>query len=262
MGFVDLWRGILFCDVLPAEGKPIPPLRYVKLPPPFQPSEYSDDARLTRDIAVVQEGRMIKYVALQLHWKPCPGFKDHYVVDGWVSRAWNRPVAASYLEDCWDLDCTCKSSAITVDSNQHFELLPKVLDNGGTPLSPFNKLFICQPTLSLHDNDGIVYFMTKKNRWDHKAWVIAVDMRKNTLRGVAEFSAERFVGMNFAYVHSRISKFLLRAPGTMKDLKRSGTELLGSSVKKHAGFWMSMPPWDLGQKKHDSEMEGDGDDMV
>uniref|UniRef100_A0A0A9SIU7 Uncharacterized protein n=1 Tax=Arundo donax TaxID=35708 RepID=A0A0A9SIU7_ARUDO len=57
MAFLDLWRGILFCDVLPAQGQAIPPLRYVPLPSILPKSKFSGDARLARDIAVVQGGR-------------------------------------------------------------------------------------------------------------------------------------------------------------------------------------------------------------
>ncbi|CAL4937690.1 unnamed protein product [Urochloa decumbens] len=199
MGFVDLWRGILFCDVLKVEqGKPTPPLRYVMLPPPLLPNvEDSCDAGLARDIAVVvQQGRTLKYVELQVHWKACPTLRGRYVNDGWMSRFQN-------MEQ--------ESSEITVYSKPHFELPPKVLDDGGMPQESFKGLEICQPTLSLHDDDDTVYFMTHKNQMDDKASVIAVDMKNNTLQGVAEFDSGRAVGI--AYVHSRISKYLTTAPG-------------------------------------------------
>ncbi|OEL38967.1 hypothetical protein BAE44_0000016 [Dichanthelium oligosanthes] len=172
----------------------------------------SGDARLARDITVVQQGRTIKYVELQVRWKPCPTFRGRYVKDGWMSRTWSRPVAADDCsEDCWDPGCKQESSDIPVDGNPHFELLPKVVDHGGMPLKPFKGLHICQPTLSLHDDDGTIYFMTKKNHMDGMAWVIAVDMHRNTLRGVAEFSADRTVGVGFTYMHSRISQYLTTA---------------------------------------------------
>lgn len=53
--------------------------------------------------------------------------------------------------------------------------------------------------------------MAKKDRMvrmDGKAWVVAVDIKNNTLQEVAEFAAERFAGVGFAYMHSRISKYL------------------------------------------------------
>ncbi|CAL4912633.1 unnamed protein product [Urochloa decumbens] len=181
------------------------------LPPPLLPNvEDSCDAGLARDIAVVQQGRTLKYVELQVHWKACPTFRGCYVNDGWMSRTWSRPVAADCSGDGWDLGCKQESSDITVCSKPHFELSPRMLDDGGMPLESLEGLAICQPTLSLHDDDDTVYFKTKKNRMDDKAWVIAVDMKNNTLQGVAEFASGRAVGI--AYMHSRISKYLTATP--------------------------------------------------
>ncbi|KAL6648235.1 hypothetical protein ACP70R_012459 [Stipagrostis hirtigluma subsp. patula] len=209
MGFVDLWHGILFCDVLRVEASPM--LRYVTLPPPILPVVPDMvDARLFRDIAVI--GDRIKYVELQVRWEPCPVFEREYIMDGWESATWSRPVAATSPGDDWDLGFTRKSSHVPVDSNPHFELLPRVLDDGNMPVPPFRRVHICQPTLSLQDGDT-VYFMTKIRRGDAKAWVIAVDMRNNALQGVAEFAAERTTDGSFTYVHSRISKYLTMAPG-------------------------------------------------
>ncbi|CAL4929115.1 unnamed protein product [Urochloa decumbens] len=169
------------------------------------------DAGLARDIAVVQQGRTLKYVELQVYWKACPTFRGRYVNDGWMSRTWSRPVTADCSGDCWDLGCKQESSEITVYSKPHFELPPKVLGDGGMPQESFKGLEIRQPTLSLHDDDDTVYFMTNKNQMDDKASVIAVDMKNNTLQGVAEFASGRAVGI--AYTHSRISKYLMTAPG-------------------------------------------------
>jgi hypothetical protein len=215
MGFVDLWRGILFCDVLKLQrGKTTPPFRYVTLPPPLLPGRANrGDARLARDITVVQQGRTIKYVELQVHWKPYPTFRGQYFRDGWMSRIWTRPVDADCAEDCWKPGCKQESSDIPVDSNPHFKLLPKILDHTGMTVKPFKGLFVCQPTLSLSDDDDLVYFMTKGKSMDGKAWVIAVDMKNNTLQGVDEFVAERTIGVDFGYMHSRISKYLTAAPG-------------------------------------------------
>jgi hypothetical protein len=41
-------------------------------------------------------------------------------------------------------------------------------------------------------------------------WVIAVDMKNNSLQGAAEFAAERYAAVGFSYLHSKISKYLKR----------------------------------------------------
>ncbi|KAK3135468.1 hypothetical protein QOZ80_5BG0419290 [Eleusine coracana subsp. coracana] len=213
MGFVDLWRGILFCDVLKGEGKSIPQqLHYVPLPPRLLPhSICKGDARLSRDIAVVkdEEGRsMITYVEMQVQWKPDQGFSGSDAKDGWVTRTWKMLVSAICLEDGWIEDCTLESSVIPVDNNPHIKQLPEALDHEGKQMPSFCGIDVRQPTLRIHDGDGIVYFMVKKNRMDPKAWVIAVDMKKNALLEAAEFAAERTVDITFVYMYSRISKYL------------------------------------------------------
>ncbi|CAL5086951.1 unnamed protein product [Urochloa decumbens] len=217
MAFVDLWRGILFCDVLKAEAEAEAeatiPLRYVALPEPLQRGKkLRGDAHLYRDIAVI--GNRLKYVELQLHWKASVLYRDTYFRDGWMAATWSRPASSSSGDDCW-----CENSRIMdsrdvkVDNNPHFELLPKVQNDEGMTLPPFKRLDVCQPVLGLDDDDAdIIYFTTKSDRMDADAWVVAVDMRNKELLGVAAFDAERYVGINFAYVHARISKYLKSDP--------------------------------------------------
>jgi hypothetical protein len=92
-------------------------------------------------------------------------------------------------------------------ATQIFQILPAFEDNAGTP---FKGLQICQPTLSLDSYDHTVCFMVKIKHDDHKAWVIAVDMKNNSLQGAAEFAAERYAAVGFSYLHSKISKYLKR----------------------------------------------------
>ncbi|KAK3155040.1 hypothetical protein QOZ80_2BG0198050 [Eleusine coracana subsp. coracana] len=195
VGFVDLWRGILLCDLrrLAQQETQNPKLRYIPLPDELRAelNMDQDDARLFRDIAFV-DGR-IKFVAMGDR-RP------------WLAASWSR---TSSLEDAWRKDCDIQSSNMDV-TNPQFEILPKhhqgAGDEGGPP---FQWLWIMQPTLSLHDDDddgdATVYFMVTNYDHDTDAWVIAVDMVKNKLQGVVQFDAERYVPVDFAYVHSRIS---------------------------------------------------------
>lgn len=82
----------------------------------------------------------------------------------------------------------------------------------GNPQMMLERLYTGHPTLSLHDGD-IFYLMTKVELRDNKAWVIAVDMSDGTLRGVAEFGAERALDVSLTYTQSRISEHLIMAPG-------------------------------------------------
>ncbi|CAN6345848.1 unnamed protein product [Urochloa humidicola] len=211
MGFVDLWRGILLCDVLTGN----PNLTYVPLPKPKAKGKRRGDARLHRDIAVI--GGDIKYVELETIWDPSLFRTRRYASDGWMAWKYNWPVvaansvaAANSCSDDWRMECEIESSDdIGVVNNPHFELLLRPHDNEGRPLPPFKGLAICHPALSLSgDGDDTVYFMNKMFPGEDKAWVIAVDMRTKELREVAQFAAERTEVVTFTYAHSRISKYL------------------------------------------------------
>jgi hypothetical protein len=41
--------------------------------------------------------------------------------------------------------------------------------------------------------------------------VVAVDMRKRKLLGVDAFAAQRYVGINFSYVHARMCRHLMKS---------------------------------------------------
>jgi hypothetical protein len=210
MAFVDLWRGILLCDLSrffkdhDDGGGDKPCLRYVPLPEPSG-SPVSNDARLSRDIAVV-DGHF-KLVHSQLLWKKCPTCCGSYMEDGWNSVVWTRPVSAcALLDDSWQLACDMESSEMDVDSCCSmgcFELLPKLVDDA----PPFGLLDISHPALIPHA-DGTVCFTVKINHGDAKAWVIAVDTVNNRLQGVAEFDAQRYIRTHFSYLHTSISKYL------------------------------------------------------
>ncbi|CAL5080181.1 unnamed protein product [Urochloa decumbens] len=204
MGFVDLWRGILFCDVLQEEGEAIPPLRYVPLPVTRPKKKLRGEPRLCRDVAVV-DGRL-KYVELQLHWKNSVVVRGARLKDGWIAATYSK-AATSSLEDTWSKDYEVDSNCMNFKNDPLTKLLPKMFNDEGMPLPPFKRLDVCQPTLAL-DHHDTVYFMTKFERQDAKAWVVVVDMKKKVLQAVCPFSAERNTFINFAYMHSRISSHL------------------------------------------------------
>jgi hypothetical protein len=214
MGFVDLWRGILFCDVLRDDLN----VSYVPLPKPkVQDRLRRGEACLHRDIAVVG-GRIIRYVELETVWDPSLSRSRRYASDGWMAWRYSRPVAAAgsaaaanSSSDDWRIEREIESSDdISVDGNPHFELLPRPEDREGRPLPPFKGLYIRHPVLSLSGDvdDDDVYFMNKLFPGDDKAWVMSIDMRTKELLGVAKFAAERTECVPFAYAHSRISKYL------------------------------------------------------
>lgn len=188
MGWVDLWHGILLCDVhvpSPAEDEESPGprlLRYVPVPEPMQPD---NDLRLHglssyfRDIAVVN-GR-IKFVDLQLHASP-----GSRTPNGWTAVTWSMAPG---------------DSGFTKDGELNSR------DMVINPMEP--SLFVAHPTLSSYDDD-VLYLMTKTSLDDIASQVIAVNMKNKKLERAAKYTTQRDACMDFAYKRTTISYFLAR----------------------------------------------------
>uniref|UniRef100_A0A8R7K4L3 DUF1618 domain-containing protein n=1 Tax=Triticum urartu TaxID=4572 RepID=A0A8R7K4L3_TRIUA len=176
VGWADLWRGILLCDVLLDD----PELRHVPLPHAF--SERKWDAVITRDIAVVDQG-CIKYVDKR---------SDEHSGGGRTLTAWRKKIVSRqpWKEEQWHQGCELRSSDVSV-------LLP--------PLPrPFHMLMTGHPVISLRGDD-VVYLMSKESLRDDTAWVVAVDMRSKSLQEAVEFGgAARSIGISRTYIQSRM----------------------------------------------------------
>ncbi|KAK3118356.1 hypothetical protein QOZ80_9BG0697840 [Eleusine coracana subsp. coracana] len=200
--WVDLWLGLLHCNVLDAT----PTLRYTPLPPPLHPeNELSGCPWLTRDIAVIQ-GR-ISYVELDVRVLgiDCNG---RYIADGWMAVVWSRTAANPWDEDDWRKEFSVDSDFVCADDPVLLGQLPSLRDYRGRPEPTLLRIHIGHPTLSLQ-GDAVVYLMAKAKFMDDDAWVVAFDMTGNgSLKAVARFGAERTMGISFSYVHSRISEYL------------------------------------------------------
>uniref|UniRef100_A0A0D9XGX4 DUF1618 domain-containing protein n=1 Tax=Leersia perrieri TaxID=77586 RepID=A0A0D9XGX4_9ORYZ len=199
MGWVDLYRGILFCDLLPISDTTTPVLRYFPLPPPLRANDkFNGEPRTTRDIALVHG--QIKYAEIESHLIKKINIDGSYNVSRcWTAATWSAPAANPWSQG-WRHDCKLASSDLSVDDDtRNFQLLPKF---GERPQHTLARLHTAHPTLSL-DTDDVVFFMTKVD-----LRVLAVDMKNKRLKDVSEFGAERTLGIRFAYTSSRISDHL------------------------------------------------------
>ena len=202
MGFVDLWRGILICDVLDCNNKS---LHYL----PF-PRSLRDNKKLrlqpvlARDIVVVQG---------------CIKVIDCFYCS--ASSAWKVPVwsmADTSVGKNWDRDYMFHVNNDLVDNSTfHLELLPKLQqpNDGNSPQQLLEALYITHPTLSL--NDDKAYFMAKIDPCDKRAWVLAVDLKNKRLQDVGVFQADRSHGVTLSYIHSRISQYFKTEQGNYND---------------------------------------------
>ncbi|CAL5046543.1 unnamed protein product [Urochloa decumbens] len=215
VAFVDLWRGIIFCDVLPAlkdQDDIISTLRYVDLPRPPRKDPPQADPRLYRDIAAV--GDRIKFVELKVRYVKTYVFNSKGFVynpfagNGWMAATWSMPACGSSSEGCWQEHSRGVDSR---DMKVDHGMLPEVQNyGGGTQLDPFMGLDCCQPVLSLGGGEGgdVIYFTAKRDRGEANGWVVSVDLENKELLDVAPFVSQRNVSINLAYIHSRISSHL------------------------------------------------------
>ncbi|KAJ1278780.1 hypothetical protein BS78_04G105100 [Paspalum vaginatum] len=75
------------------------------------------------------------------------------------------------------------------------------------------------PALSSQDDD-VVYISDRYDGRDRTASVIAVDLRKQTVRDVAEFGSERPLGYSYIYLGSGISKHLPPTRGKSSEASK------------------------------------------
>ena len=218
VAWVDLWRNIIFCDVL--AGRPT--LSCLNLPPPLRPRPNvgAGNPRSHRNIAVL--GNTIKYVEMLPHPDRSSSTPPSH---RWEVAAWSIQKANRSWPEDWHTEGNLDSTHIKVDSGTTAATLPTL-----------STLHVGLPTLSLQ-NDAIFHFLAKIDyrQSEHTAWVLAVDMQTKTITQAAEFRAERTLGLAWGFDASSISAYLQTAPGTQQIPKRPGVPLLKSPSKKHTG---------------------------
>ena len=162
VGWVDLWRGILLCDVLD-EMSPRK-LRDMPLPWPAKGNwrmYLNGDVSFCRDIAISQHKDSIKYLEMEivsprtvtttiptstsadptsyLEWvrrsrEPQPTRRRSVFHPGsWRITTWSMPIPVTSWDD-WRRDCTAESREVHLDTNpsHHYELLHSLmLSNSG-----------------------------------------------------------------------------------------------------------------------------------
>uniref|UniRef100_A0A0E0JZZ0 DUF1618 domain-containing protein n=1 Tax=Oryza punctata TaxID=4537 RepID=A0A0E0JZZ0_ORYPU len=104
VGWVDLWQGILVCDILLDN----PSLRYIPLPSPLVPRLLSGYPMFLRNIIVLEE--YIKYFDMYKH----TGFAS---AQGWVAATKKMKISSiGSGNSSWEDDCAIKFSEVPVDS--------------------------------------------------------------------------------------------------------------------------------------------------
>ncbi|KAF8650319.1 hypothetical protein HU200_063971 [Digitaria exilis] len=245
IGWVDLWRGILFCDVLQESPK----LRDMPLPLPSKGNWglfMNSCAYFHRDITVNQHKDSIKFVEMEiiqprevtktpsksepvsyhewLHQQECPPQPAtcFFVPGRFKANTWSMPIPITSWDD-WHLDCTAQLGDLQVDNPKHYQLLRKLMSSSGNKQETTEAtislgcLRMAYPALSMEDD--VVYLLTKPASIGKMGMMIAVDLRKKELQGVAKLDSKKNTSFIRCYLASRISKHL-KTTGTRELLEQ------------------------------------------
>lgn len=209
MGWVDLWRGILLCDVRSHED--IMNLRFVPVPLPMVKLNSSDGrvVRLRcpepyRGIAYIKgkDCWCLRFVDLEIHSTRLQGKDEEtgYIsmrYDGWTIRTWSRNFGMTGCRDDWKMDRKpVHAKNINKSKKMHLQLrdaLQREKSSGAACCLQMNLQNLCvsHPAPSMNGRNNVVYLTTKAKFMHTKACVVAVDMDKMKLQYVVEFGTER-----------------------------------------------------------------------
>jgi hypothetical protein len=198
VAWVDLWNGVLFCEVLTNCSV----LHYCPLPPALN-KECEGPPEYVRDIAIVKG--CIKFFEMRLKVKQRQvAYSTTMTSRVLVATTWK--MMDPWQE--WQKDCTLDIFKIPVDKS-YSALLSNLLRNNsqGTQIACLERLEEGLPALSLHEDD-VVYIMAKTKGRNRRAIVLAVNLQRKVLQGVAKFNAKRTCGFSYTYLQSGISDYL------------------------------------------------------
>jgi hypothetical protein len=232
LGWVDLWKGILVCDVLarPTRRRRPVPLRFIPFPARL-PGNTTDHLCpwKVRDVACANG--LLKFFEVE-HYevptaieKPVPADLPDVVYDdppsvepgddsdtmapslyGWRSVIWNRVLS----DNCWRLGCNVRFHDISAVENPGHSAF---LDNGhAAGNSKTIDLFLSFPNLSIHGDD--VVHMKSLVRLDGVSMrhMVSIDMRSKALKALVPCAAAK-QDTYCPHFPSVLSNHLSNAPG-------------------------------------------------
>nr|CAB3462421.1 unnamed protein product [Digitaria exilis] len=160
MAFVDLWRGMLFCDVL----------------------QLKPDAAIDLELEELEEAQQSKAIPLLGYVKLPDDLRRMAKRKGDARPLPQQYKIASFKE-------------IEDSSNPCPDLLPGYKS---MPHRSFSYLFVCQPIVDLQDDARVLQFTVKMHQLHDQASVVVVDMVDKKILGVTPFFS-RFAVINFTH---------------------------------------------------------------
>ncbi|XP_048572476.1 uncharacterized protein LOC125552832 isoform X1 [Triticum urartu] len=220
VGWVDLWRGIVVCNVL----EEMPMLWFIPLPP-LMPGHREGPKSSPWPIRNVScSDGLIKYVEIEKHQRHDPDerpfddidtlyeadcLKKHKVM-GWKAMTWYRRFSC----DRWSKGSVAYDKEISVDQPMHSVLMPELTDDNAGELT-LEDMLASYPVSSLADHcDDVVYMLCESKSGSKKSWLITVDLKKKILVELAPFPLEGY----YSPAHpSELSNYLNVTPAEEED---------------------------------------------
>jgi hypothetical protein len=151
VGWVDLWHGIIICNLLRENHE----LRYIKLPTLLAPEPWGN-TMFARDIIFINS--CIKLFEMQYMERVSnPGCTFCMTSQGWEAATKIMKFSNMGSANDWEEDCRIKFSEVLVDSLDYARMLPNLQEGEDTKLT-LKRLRGGFPALSLDHKD--VYMMS------------------------------------------------------------------------------------------------------
>ncbi|CAM0880683.1 unnamed protein product [Alopecurus aequalis] len=290
IAWVDLWRGIIVCNILDDD----PFIYFIPLPKPGfnlyrdgYPVPVRDVTSCNGIIKFVEMDHLYKEEVIITNNNQSKRFKVMkdldstdimydsellllpqeelleeqgeevtYVPDGWKIRTCFRHTSW----DNWRKGHNIHVDDILVNNPRHSILLPQLFD-GRAGKSTLRNLITAFPCLSTNGDD-VVYLMSKVEFYDKNAWIVGVDLGKQTVEMLEPYSAERARCFRPDFLPCAFSEFLNTtsrscaeeataasnvAQNRLHDLVSSGNPLNMQPMSPvlntdaHGQLWISMP---------------------
>ncbi|KQK23384.1 uncharacterized protein LOC100834379 isoform X2 [Brachypodium distachyon] len=239
LGWVDLWRGILVCNVLDEN----PVLRYITFPMLMPGHREAAKTSPWSIRSVACSNGLIKLIEIEKHERP-DDEKSYDDMDklyesdclekpkviGWRAIVWYRMTSW----DHWRKGCVVYDKEISVDYVRHSMMLPELKDNSAGELTLEN-LIASYPVLSLTCHSDDVVHMLCESKSDKceskyckkKKWMITVDLKKKILVDLAPFTLEGYFS---SADPSALSNYLNVAPDPLQ--KEEWQEVLQEGARR------------------------------
>jgi len=130
----------------------------------------------------------------------------------WKATTWSMPIPITSWDN-WQRQCVIHSEDIDLpaDNTMHYELLHKLMSSGDNEDTEatlsLGYLCMAYPTVSIDDDDDVVYLLSKGTSIRSVEMEVAVDVRTGTLQGVAKLDTNRLDGVFLAEGVRLLAKF-------------------------------------------------------